>query len=495
MKRPTYGRGARHARHMRVAVTVTAALAAVAALPGSALAEAAAEAGDGLPRYSFADDAESVTGTASSGDGPTLKPGTYKDTIKRGQRKYYAVNLDAKSSAYFSAVAAPKPGAKVERYGEGLEISLQTVDGDECGSGPESGTFGGGGHAYPLSTSVARHISGEDEACDAKGPYLLSVTRKGAATSDPAAWPVEISFTEEPPVKGVPGEGPADVGLPEEGDIPVPSVSGAKKQAKGGTGFNDAGAVGSGPWKDRALPGETRFYRVPVDWGQQLHASVELGSSTRGGSIPPSVVSGVGVSVYSPARAPIGDPEFTAYRKDAAALTLLTPRVAYDNRYGDEAPTASAAGWHYLAVTVSPELAERYFPDGKKVPLTLRVDVKGPHRNGPEYKGDARESAGFGVTDEDREQADKGLTAAEAADSDSKKLIAFAGIGAGVLLLVVLGGWTFLARRRAALAPLPTPLAAPVPPQGYGYPPYQQPQQQQQQQQQGGGWYQGQGGR
>ncbi|MFG3253974.1 hypothetical protein [Streptomyces sp. NPDC048172] len=477
MKRPTSVRGARgvwRARGARTAVTVTAALAVTAALPGTGWAAPA----DGLPTYAFADDAKAVQGTASSGDGPTLKPGTYKDTIKRGQKKYYAVNLDAKSSAWFSAVAAPKPGAKVARYGEGLEISLKTVDGDECGNGPVSGEFGGGGYGYPVSTSVERHITGEDDACDAKGPYLLSVTRKGAGTSDPAEWPVELTYTEEPPVKGSRPDAPADVGLPED-EPPVPSVSGAKKQAKGGTGFNDAGAVDSGLWKDRARPGETRFYRVPVDWGQQLHASVELGSSGRGGKFPRAVYNAVGAVVYGPARAPLGDPQFTDYSKETAALPLLTPRVAYGNRYETDAPGASASGWHYLAVTVSPELAQRYFPGGKKVPLTLRVDVKGTAKKGPAYAGDARE-AGFGVTDEDRDQAAEGQTAAEAEESGSgtKKLLAFAGIGAGAVLLLGLGGWTLVARRRAAA----TPLAPPPPPPGYGYPQHQN------QQHQHGGW-------
>ncbi|GAA2085602.1 hypothetical protein GCM10009801_47450 [Streptomyces albiaxialis] len=484
VKRPT------NVRRARTALTVTAALAVLAALPGTGWAAP----GDGLPAYAFADDAEPVKGTASSGDGPTLKPGTYRDTIKRGQKKYYAVNLDAKTSAWFSAVAAPKPGAKVARYGEGLEISLKTVDGDECGNGPASGEFGGGGHAYPVATGVERHITGEDDACDAKGPYLLSVSRKGSGTSDPAEWPVELSYKEEPPVKGTRPAAPADIGLPEDDEVPVPSVSGGKKQAKGGTGFNDAGAVDSGLWKDRAVPGETRFYRVPVDWGQQVHASVELGSSGRGGKFPQSVYNAVGAVVYNPARAPLDDPAFGDYTKETAALPLLTPRVDYGNRYGDDAPAASAAGWHYLAVTVSPELAQKYFPGGKKVPLTLRVDVKGTAKKAPAYDGDARE-AGFGVTDEDRDQAAKGQTAAEAAEGDdSKKLLAFAGIGAGAALLLGLGVWTLVARRRAAA----TPLAPPPPPPGYGYPqqhqqhqqhqPHQQPQQTQPQQYQQGGW-------
>lgn len=451
-------------------VTVTAALSVLAPLPGTATeARAAGGKGADIPAYAVSDDAKPVKGTANSSDGPSIEPGLYKDSIRRGEKKYYSVSLDAKSSAYFSAVAAPTPGTKVSSYADGLEISLRTVDGDECGNGPMTSDFAGYTHGYPISADVARTTGTPDDECAGKGPYLLSVSRKGAGTSSPEKWPLELSYMEEPPLKSGEQTGAPDESEPSD-DVPVPSVQGEKKKASGGTGFNDAGSVGPGLWKDRIKPGETRFYRVPVDWGQQLHASVELGSSGRGGKFPPTVFQALGVVPYGPARQRIDRPEYANYTDESAAVPFRTPKVGYGNRSGDEARTraAAAAGWQYIEVTASPQLAEKYFSD-RAAALTLRIDIKGKAQPGPAYDGDAK-AAGFGVSDDDREAARTGRNALQTADDDSGtlRILGLAGVGAGSALLVLLAVWLIVARRRAAAVPV-VPGAAAPPFQPYGY--------------------------
>ncbi|OEV28940.1 hypothetical protein AN219_19280, partial [Streptomyces nanshensis] len=428
---------------------VAAALCVLAALPGQAVAAPADEPG-GVPVYGMADDAKKVKGTAGSGEAPGIEPGTYTDSIGRGEKRYYRVELDAKASAFISAVAAPEPGSRVKGVGEGLKLALENVDGSAC-SGSGQPQFSAEGAAYPIADHATRLI-GVNDQCQEAGPYLFSVERESPATSDPARWPLEIRFMSEPGLKGGPAAVPSAPGEDTAADdeTPAPVTGGAKRQAHGGSGFNDAGSLSRGVWKDRIRPGETRFYRVPVDWGQRLNAAVELGSANSPGEYPPTIYDGLGVTAYNPARGQFDDDPFVSYTADKSAqAALYTPPVEYARRFGFSDNTPCVAGWHYLAVTVSPKLS-KYFKSTAS--LTLRVDVKGKAQAGPRYAGDAS-AAGFGVSEADKEQAETGRNAADGKSSDTLQLVAYGGIGAGAALILGLAVWTLTARRRAAAAP------------------------------------------
>ena len=325
----------------RTAAGVAAAAAAlclVTAVPGQALGAglrgaAAAEDGPDLPAYRTAEDAKKIKGALSSGEGPDIGPGFHTDSIGPGEKKYYSVSLDAKSSAFISAVATPEPGAKVQSVGEGLNIAIETVDGDAC-AGSNQADFSSDGTAYPIADYATRIIGAEDE-CQKAGPYLFSVEREGAETSAPGRWPLEIRFMSEPGLKSSLPGAPADNRAEEE--PPTPVSGSAKKRAHGGTGFNDAGAVSRGVWKDRIRPGETRFYRVPVEWGQQLNAAVELGSAKSPGSIRRRSTT---VSVSRPTTrlaVAFDDARSSYYGADQPAQALAyTPLVDYGNRFADQ---------------------------------------------------------------------------------------------------------------------------------------------------------------
>ncbi|SCK22760.1 hypothetical protein H181DRAFT_01689 [Streptomyces sp. WMMB 714] len=453
-------RGARRRTPVRAA-GIAAALCVVAALPGQAWAGPADGPGD-LPRYKAAEDAKKIKGALSSGDGPEIRPGVYSDTIGKGEKKYYSVSLDAKSAAFLSAVAAPEPGARVQTVGEGLELSLQAVDGSPCDGSAQS-DFSGDGSAYAVADYAARVVGADDE-CQKAGPYLFSVERVGGDTSNPARWPLEIRYMSEPPVKGTLPSAPTGNGA---GDDPPAALSGsAKRRAHGGTGFNDAGAVSEGVWKDRIRPGETRFYRVPVDWGQRLNAAVELSSVKSTEDFPPTVYNGLGLTTYNPARGRFDDESFVSYTPDKSAQAVAyTPVVDFGNRFADEGSDAALAGWHYLAVTVSPKAGQVI---KGTAPLTLRIDLKGKAKAGPGYEGDAA-AAGFGVSDQDREQAEKGQNAAEGQRSGTLMTVAYAGIGTGTALILALVLWTLVARRAAAgAAGAPAGGTPPGPPLGGG---------------------------
>ncbi len=415
-------------------IAALTALAAVMLLPGAVGVASA----DSVHGYRTGDGATATRGTSDSGHAPQLKPGLHTDSIKRGEQKYYAVTLDDRTSAYFSAVAAPRPGSKVKDYGDKLTLTVQDSDGTTCGAQARP-SFNGGGMAYPIADYASRRIGVDRTECQKAGRYYLVISREGAATSGSDRWPLEIDYLVEPPLRGGaparPGQGSWSTATP------APRTDATKRSARGGTGFNDAGSVETGVWKDRITPGETRFYRVPVDWGQRLNLSAELPNAASGAS--GFLARMLGLGVYNPARGAVGDLRFVSYTGKPAAAKEFTAPVEYGNRFN---PTHSVsamrfAGWYYLEVSLHPD-AERYFPKGAE--LTLRVDVRGIAKAGPGY---AKPTGIFSVTPDDRETAQKGQTAHEAAKSGTLMTVAYTGIGTGVVLLAGLGAWTLMARR------------------------------------------------
>ncbi|MFE2227044.1 hypothetical protein [Streptomyces kronopolitis] len=441
------------ARRTHRGIAVLATLGAVAVLPGAVGVASA----DAIPGYRIADSATRVGGSASNSDAPRLSPGLHTDRIKRGEKKYYSVNLDDRTNAYFSAVAAPRPGTKVRDYGDKLTINVQDSSGHTCDTGA-SPFFRGGGMAYPIADYATRRIGPDRTACQKAGPYYLVLSRQGSAASGSDIWPIELDYLEEPPLKGStparPGQGTWSTATP------APRTDPTERAARGGTGFNDAGSVTSGVWTDRIRPGETRFYRVPVDWGQRLNLSAELpnaGGSTTGspngralGRTSGFVASGLGLGVYNPARGAVGGATFVPYRGEPAAAKEFTAPVDYGNRFNPVNAVSAMrfAGWYYIAVSLHPDAA-RYFPKGTD--LTLRVDVRLHAKDGPDYD---RPAGTFSVTPEDRDTARKGQSPQQAREAEKSGVlmtVAYAGIGTGVVLLAGLGTWTLVARRAAVV--------------------------------------------
>ncbi|MFI7245595.1 hypothetical protein [Streptomyces qinglanensis] len=446
------GRGHGSGRAARAA-TSAAVLCLAAGVLGGLTAPPAWAAG--TPRaYEPAADAQQITGAASSADAPEVAPGLFTDRIRPGQEKYYALDLDAKADFHVTATAVPEPGSRVT-FQDGLKVTLQNTDGDSCSEGSAAGN---GDTAFPLAATASRLMGDPaDEDCRAAGPYLVHVVREEGDNSDPSSWPLELSVMAEPGLKGgIPAPRP---GAEKETDAhntrPAPP-SGPAENRTGGTGFNDARALGDGVWKDRVRAGETRWFRVPVDWGQRLYARTELPNSARrsgSGTGSRYVPHGFRMNVYNPARTPLYDEDFQGWDGDGAKFDRYSNPVRYENRFLDAASGTRFAGWYYVAVTVGPDMATP-FPDG--TPVTLRIDVRGRAQQGPEYDGDAA-AAGFGVSGRDREMAEKGLTEAQAEHSATLRTVGWAGIGAGVALLLVLALWLLLARRRARTAGYPVP--------------------------------------
>ncbi|MFB8397317.1 hypothetical protein [Streptomyces yangpuensis] len=396
-----------------------------------------------LPAYRPADGAVPVEGKPSSADAPLVEAGkTYEDTIGPGPRFYRLVLAGDGSDAYVSAVVRPPAGAKVSGS-DGIEVELITTAGKSCDNSTGRATFGY--DAVPLAAAGVRRGT-EDEACAASGVYYAKVTRTSAKDSDQSPWPLELKVQREPG-RGAGAPTAAPSGRPTE----APSLPGTEAVGSaGGTGFNDARALGAGVWRDELRPGQTRWYRVPLDWGQRLGLGAELSAASVTKKYS-SASGGLAVTLYNPYRAAVSGKE-VSYDGVQAGVTLeKTPPVDYVNRFSSDRETqpVGVAGWYYIAVTMGGKVAD-FTEDAVPVPLTLRLEVAGTPAKGPAYKEDPA-AGGFGVGADDRAAAKEGLTAPEAAEAAGTRsvmrVVASAGFGGGTLLLAVLGGWVLLGRR------------------------------------------------
>lgn len=425
-----------------------AAYAAPAAGPPGGPSAGASGQGGALPEYRPAANGKPVRGAPSTADAPLLEAGTpYEDTLAPGER-VYRLGLDDASTVYVSAVLRPPAGAKVG-YGDDLEVEVITSGGRSCPGNPGRASFGY--DAVPLGAVGQRRLA-EDAECQGAGTYYAKVTRAAGKDSDRAGWPVELLVLREP----APAAGTAPTTAPSVWPSASPALPGTNPVARtGGTGFNDARALGPGVWRDDLRPGQTRFYRVPLDWGQQLGIGAEV-AKARMTKDYGSASNGLTVALYSPYRGLV-DAKDTSYDGKQAAVTLpKTAPVAYENRFSsaNEVGPVRLAGWYYIAVTLAGKVGE-FTEDATPVPLTLRMDVTGGPAKAPGYK-ESLAAAGFGVGDAERSAAKEGLTAPEAAaareDASAMRVVAGAGFGTGTLLLLVLGVWILLARRGAARA-------------------------------------------
>ncbi|WP_062209703.1 hypothetical protein [Streptomyces sp. NBRC 109706] len=399
--------------------------------------------------YAPASDAIAVEGTAGSADAPAIEAGRiYTDEISPGETLHYAVALDGGSSAYVTTVAAPDRGSPVG-LGDELRVELLTTGNESCSTGVADFDFGIGYLARPISAGADRTVA-QGAECQREGSYLYTVTR--TAGSDPGDWPIELRFSQEPRLAGLPEAAPPVDSWETE---PPSAPTGQATRVRGGTGFNDAQPIGEGVWRDDIRAGESLIYRVPVDWGQQLTLALELGNAT-GVEGTVSASGDVALEIFNPATVKALPIATERYRGEQLSVSGISPGVHYGNRFEDGVEAFRVAGWHYLMVSLGFE-ANEITPE--PVGLTLRLSLVGERQSGPSYASDLAET-GFGVTQDDIEQADQGLTDEEVAArqaSDDKRLRGYLAIGTGAALVVGVGAWYLIGWRRAVRAAGPQP--------------------------------------
>lgn len=420
---------------VRIGVVV-AVLCATAALTGPP----ATAAGTPSP-YGYDQGDKTVKGATGTSGAVSLKPGgTYRSSLPKGARFYYGLDLTATTNAYVSVTAVPPAGATVSAT-DGIRVSLQNAKGSGCTY--QSATFGAGTSPHPVAAWAARET--DKALCNGAGLFYVVVERVDATGSSPDTWGLELTEVSEARLTQA-----GTTSAPRAWDSASPeAVTGEARRRTGGSGFAGAVAVGQGVWQDDDVePGQTLFYKVPVDWGQQLSATAELGS-TNGGS--GYVTGALDLALYNPVRASVDDAGLGYQGSQGSASLGPLPPVEYRNRYSvvDHESGMRFAGSYYLVVHLAAQVADVFGrgPFG----VTLRVRVDGAAHSGPGYAAQSEPRNIFEVTTQDREAA---ATGSAGGDGAAMKVVAVGGIGAGSVLLLTLGVWTMTARRRGASAAL-----------------------------------------
>ncbi|MGW1745285.1 hypothetical protein ACWCRD_06655 [Streptomyces sp. NPDC002092] len=419
---------------------MAAVLCTAAGAPWPAAAAAAETPGTGISAassYAFAQDAQPVDGAKGTTGAELLEAGsTYRSSLPKDAELYYRLHLDAASNAYVSVTAIPRADATLS-ITDGIRVSVQDADNHSCSN--ERARFGAAKSPHPITAWGARTTSPAAPLCQGAGTYYVVVERTGTTDSSPGAWDLEITTTTEPRLKQAGATSPPKVW---NSTSPTP-VSGAAEHSQGGAGFSRATSVGQGVWSADITPGQTLFYKVPVGWGQQPSATAELGSVNGDGH--GYAIDALALTLYNPVRADVEDASVGYDGKQKPASLAAVPAVDYSNRYAIPARVNGMrfAGSYYLVVHLAAGVAQK-FGDGP-FRLTLRIGIDGAAQDGPGYEGQSVPQNVFEVTAQDRQAAPEGATPDTHA---TMKALAAGGIGAGTLVLVVLGVWTVAARRR-----------------------------------------------
>lgn len=145
------------------------------------------------------------------------------------------------------------------------------------------------------------------------------------------------------------------------------ALDGLARTREGGTSFSGARSLEEGVWKDGIRAGQTLFYRVPVDWGQQLDATAELGPASGDGYLGNALV----MALHNPVRALVDDADvgYDGSRKRTGLEPL--PPVAYENRF---AVDDQAGGMRFMRL-VLPRRASRGGDVGQVRRRAVRADA------------------------------------------------------------------------------------------------------------------------
>lgn len=416
-----------------------------------------------LRQYRFA--GRPVNGSTDPRTGPVIRPGQYVDTLpgstsKDRVTKFYTVDRRPGETVHFSATVLP-PASDHDGRTSAMLVGTATADLEDCtnGSGDRLDDTGDTG---PLTATASIDPDNVRDSCNQGGKFRVGVRwaytdGEGTQKRSPSV-PVEITLLIEPKVTNAESL-PDEEGL--ESDAVRPKPHGATSIAGGGS-FTDAPTIESGTYKDTIRPGETLFYRVPLDWGQLLAYRADFPTlSGPDARVVASATPDVEVQAASPLRTKAAATSVRhsttfydgsdTYDGSATSLWFATPEVRYNNRAigaSKERSSASLAGYYYIQVHLSPVRGTKL-----AVPFRLTADVQGDPSGKPEYQ---QSSAGDPVSQQDRgttpgpeSAASPSSTPAPSATRPIASSLGWLALGAGVVLIVA-GGVTVLVflRRR-----------------------------------------------
>ncbi|MDD6907641.1 MAG: VWA domain-containing protein [Bacteroidaceae bacterium] len=402
-------------------------------------------------------------------DAKWLGEGRYHTRVTPNSKKdqglhYIRVAVPEGHTAYVTLTAFPDrntsgDGGSNTGFGDKLNYNLDelgnTSNGKNC-PGKRGGVAEGEsnlGPWDPLNPLVAAIEEPQGDDCDTAQWYLgYDMFYSDSRIDRDASVEVQVAFEpvpDEKPAESLP-EGDSSGGQKSQEDLPLDDTT----PVTGGTGFADATEVKPGAYSDTIVPGEYRFYKLPIDWGQRPVVTIRTGKSER------EKQDHITGAIYSPhlhkardfeLRLPVNE------GSESATMTIDKP-VLYSNR-GENTMggTLSLAGDYYVGIAM--DYGDGRWTSGIDQPYKIAFDVEGEPVEGPEWRmvnadgpppSDTPPSAEEEETEtaeaEEPENADTDQQAQESESDEGGINLMWIAVGGGILLLIILAA--LLLRRR-----------------------------------------------
>lgn len=354
-----------------------------------------------------------------------VSDGQWLDTIGDSGTEFYRLLDPEEGTLHLAATLRPVGLGTAD--GAEISMAVTSVEGVECGTGARANGIGVFTGTTPITATYTLSLEDREEC--GPGPYTMAVSASDAKDVQP----LEVLVSSEPAVTTIDGLPAAttDDDFDVQGDAPAAETF----PVIGSPSFSGAPTLKPGTYTDTILGGEALFYRVDVDWGQQLVCDATIGANPDASF--PNVVH-MAVQTYGFQRGQIrqvgGDNKDSAFYSGDKSLELHAAAlpVRYLNRTAafDNAKASAREGSYFCAVFAN---AHPVQIDGfGETPVTLTVSVVGTAGEGaPTYL----------------EEPESAKNAVQVTENNGNSIPIIVGITA-VIVAAAGGAWYYLRRRK-----------------------------------------------
>ncbi|MCT1451112.1 VWA domain-containing protein [Corynebacterium sp. p3-SID1194] len=370
------------------------------------------------------------------------------DSDEKAAPRYFNLAVPEGHRAIVSTTIIPNRSASGRAHSGTFNLRHHGIENgnEDCqASNAGLGGFGetkGNGYSPPQPVVTELNPQKALNGCDPQHWILpteiyLGNTNDKSSTEETG---IEVEVNFEPIPEG--GTGGAPAGSDDSKGAEKSLDFAGAQDIKGGSSFSDAVEVKPGAYKDAIVPGEYRFYKIPVEYGQRPVVSFRSDASVR------DEADYLEAMLYTPLRE----------RKAEDQILLLE-----DDRQGSLAgpvvkPGKENAGYYFVGVVLTQGSEDDVM--GVEQPFEIAFDAVGEKADGPKWRpteengpepSDTPPDTG-GKKDDGEEKSDDTDTQAQDESDDGglgAKGILMLGLGIGiVVLLAALAGIIAVLRRR-----------------------------------------------
>ena len=291
---------------------------------------------------------------------------------------------------------------------------------------------------------IVLHRDGQDDNCD-MSTWLIGMQVYQTEEEITEDVNLEVNVFYEP----IPDEAQAESWKSQKISTPTKfsgelSIRNAQ-EITGGSGFNDAVEISEGAYVDKIVPGEFRFYKIPVSWGQRPVIKLKTPESVT------SVHDGIGFGFHDPLRSEAGSGSVsmtgqTADESDPVTtsdVAWFAPKSPPQGYYFAWVGMGSKGGSHITGVEQPYEFAVAL--DGE--PADGGPDWTPTYEDGPEPSDEPIKFDSVADDSSEGKDTERQEMAKDEDDSARPAWLIPALASGGVLLLVLLGLLGFLVAR------------------------------------------------